>query len=152
MPRFRIGSMMVLVAIAALNFAAIRVASNYREPTRDLLVTGALPMANVLVVGLLMGCHYRQSRRFLWGLEVFGSIVTDGPAHGHGPFAALAVVVLTVEGAAVRRGRLVLGHLNRWRLAPGHSWHVLSSGLELDLVKPTRPDHVASRTKVGVVR
>jgi hypothetical protein len=71
-PRFRIGSIMVLVALAALNFGVIRLVSGFRVASRLLLTTGVLPMANVLVVGLLIGSRYPGSRRFLLGFEAFG--------------------------------------------------------------------------------
>jgi hypothetical protein len=72
-PRFRIVWVMVFVALAALEFGAIRAVMDYRRPTRDSLVVGALPMANFLVVGLLIGHRRRGSRRFLLGFEVFGT-------------------------------------------------------------------------------
>lgn len=64
---------MVLVALAALEFGAIRAVMDYRGPTRDSLVVGALPMAHILVVGLLVGHRRRGSRRFLLGFEILGT-------------------------------------------------------------------------------
>jgi hypothetical protein len=69
-PRFRIAWVMVAVAIAALDFAAIRALPGY--PSGELVLLGALPMANVLAVGLLIGLRHRGSRSFLLGFEVFG--------------------------------------------------------------------------------
>ena len=71
-PRFRIAWLMVLVAIAALNFGAIRVFSYYTY-FYPLVCAGSLPMANVLVAGLLIGCRHRENRQFLLGFEAFGA-------------------------------------------------------------------------------
>ena len=69
-PRFRIAWVMVFVAIAALDFTAIRVVSDNGDLTSSLLGLGGLPMANILAVGLLMGQQDRDSRPFLsWGLR-----------------------------------------------------------------------------------
>ncbi len=70
-PRFRIAEVMAFVAIAALNFAAIRAVWEYKP--YDLLATGALPTANVLLVGLLIAIRRRASRPFLLGFEAFGA-------------------------------------------------------------------------------
>lgn len=72
-PRFRIVWVMGFVALAALEFGAIRAVTDYRGTTRDSLAVGALPMANLLVVGLLVGLRCPGSRRFLLGFEVFGT-------------------------------------------------------------------------------
>ena len=86
-PRIRIAWVMVAVAVAALNFGAIRAWSqlrighglgpkgrivSYINNTVDELVIGALPMANVLVIGLLLGQRHSASRPFLLGFETFG--------------------------------------------------------------------------------
>jgi hypothetical protein len=71
-PRFRIAEVMAFVAIAALNFTAIRAVWEYKP--YDLLAIGALPTANVLVVGLLIAYRRRGSRPFLLGFEAFGAI------------------------------------------------------------------------------
>jgi hypothetical protein len=63
---------MVAVAIAALDFAAIRAFFDISEV--GLLVLGALPMANVLAVGTLIGLRHPGSRPFLLGFEAFGAI------------------------------------------------------------------------------
>jgi hypothetical protein len=63
---------MVLVALAALNLGAMRAVSGFRGFTRSLLTTGVLPMANVLIAGLLIGRRYPGSRRFVLGFEAFG--------------------------------------------------------------------------------
>jgi hypothetical protein len=72
--RFRIAWVMVLVAFAALDLAAIRAVVDHRGSTRYLLGIGAIPMANVLVAGLLVGRWRRESRRFLIGFEAFGAM------------------------------------------------------------------------------
>jgi hypothetical protein len=72
--RFRITWLMILVAIAALNFGAIRALSEYRGPiAAGHLAIGGFPMANALAVGLLIGHRRRGNRRFLWGFEAFGA-------------------------------------------------------------------------------
>ena len=78
-PRFRIAWVMVAVAIAALDFAAIRTLlprhANVLDDQRGMcLLLGALPMANVLAVGMLIGQRRPASRPFLTGFEVFGAM------------------------------------------------------------------------------
>jgi hypothetical protein len=95
MPRLPIASVMLAVAIAALDFGAIRALADFQDASRalilrhprdpveferivnnrtraDLLVTGALPMGNLLAVCLLAN-RRRRSRPFLRGFEVFGA-------------------------------------------------------------------------------
>ena len=74
-PRFRIAWLMVAVAIAALDFAAI--GAILGSGTGDFgifLLLGALPMANVLAVGILIGQRRPGSRPFLLGFEAFGAM------------------------------------------------------------------------------
>ncbi len=71
-PRFRIAWVMVGIAIAALDFAAIR--AMHGHPEIGLLGLGALPMANVLVVGSLVAQQRPGSRPFLLGFGVFGAM------------------------------------------------------------------------------
>jgi hypothetical protein len=66
--------MMALVAIAALEFWAIRALVEFESQTGELLVWGGLPMANILAVGLLIGQRRLRSRPFVIGFEVFGAI------------------------------------------------------------------------------
>src|SRR6478672_4394888 len=70
---------MVAVGIAALDFVAIRAFLGHRTNVLDeqrgiLLLLGALPMANVLAVGMLIGQRRPASRPFLLGFEVFGAM------------------------------------------------------------------------------
>jgi hypothetical protein len=70
---------MVAVAITALDFGAIRALlprhANVLDDQRDiLLLLGALPMANVLAVGMLIGHRRPGSRPFLMGFEAFGAM------------------------------------------------------------------------------
>jgi hypothetical protein len=74
-PRFRIAWIMVAVAIAAVDFGLIRASLGPRAILAvELLIIGALPMANVLVVGILIARQRLKSRPFLLGFEVFGAI------------------------------------------------------------------------------
>ena len=72
-PRFPIAWVMVVVAIAALDFGAIRTFLDPQSDTKG-LVFGALPMANVLLVGLLTARYRPRSRSYLLGFEAFGAI------------------------------------------------------------------------------
>ncbi len=68
----RISWLMALVAIAALNFAVIR--PMWFNAFGAMSVIGALPMVNVLAVGLLLGQGHPRSRPFLAGFEVSGTL------------------------------------------------------------------------------
>jgi hypothetical protein len=74
LPRLRIAGVMGFVAIVALNFGAIRALSGFAPDHSDYLTLGALPMADILVVGLLIAQQYPQSRPFFLGFEVFGAM------------------------------------------------------------------------------
>jgi hypothetical protein len=70
---------MVAVAIAALDFLAIRgfldtPVSTLDGETAGFLLMGALPTANVLGVAILVGLRRRGSSPFLLGFVVFGAI------------------------------------------------------------------------------
>src|SRR5690242_12050916 len=76
---------MVFVAAIALEFGAIRAlwemqlraninGSHQLSLMIGALALGAIPMANVLAVGLLIGLWGRDGRPFLWGFETFGAI------------------------------------------------------------------------------
>jgi hypothetical protein len=74
-PCFRIAWIMVAVAIIAVDFGAIRAATGAGTWLAvGLLLVGALPMANVLVVGMLIARQRLRSRPFLLGFEGFGAI------------------------------------------------------------------------------
>ena len=74
MPRFRIAWVMVFVALAALNFAVFRSAGDAHSKTGVLLALGAIPMASVLAIGLIIGYRRHGSRPFLPGFESFGAM------------------------------------------------------------------------------
>jgi hypothetical protein len=95
---------MGVVAIAALNFGVIRVLSDFKTANNndkhimliiDALGTGAIPMANILAVGLII-LRRRGSRPFLSGFEAFGA-------------AALALYVV---GAIFFTEELVMPYVN----------------------------------------
>jgi hypothetical protein len=70
---------MVAVAIAALDFGAIRALlarhANVLDDQRGMcLLLGALPMTNVLAVAMLVGQRRPGSRPFLMGFEAFGAM------------------------------------------------------------------------------
>jgi hypothetical protein len=71
--RFPIAWLMVIVALAALDFGAFRAALDHANGPHVLLCVVALPMANALVLGLLIGRRHRGSHRFLVGFEAFGA-------------------------------------------------------------------------------
>jgi hypothetical protein len=73
-PRFRIAWVMVFVALAALNFAVFRAAMDAPSIIGVLLALGAMPMATVLAIGLIIGYRRHGSRPFLLGFESFGAV------------------------------------------------------------------------------
>jgi hypothetical protein len=82
-PSFQTNTLMIVIAIVAINFAVFRAwyfaRSDYwitRESfvRLELLVKGAVPMANVLVVGFLIGLRRHRSSPFLRGFLVFGAV------------------------------------------------------------------------------
>jgi hypothetical protein len=74
-PRFRIAWIMVAVAIAGINFWGLREFLDRRPRNVGILLFfGALPVANVLVVGMLIARNRLGSRPFLLGFEVFGAL------------------------------------------------------------------------------
>jgi hypothetical protein len=73
-PRIRIASIMVVVAVVALNLVPIRALLGFRSLMGELLILGALPMANVLAVGLLIGKRRPGNRPFLLGFVPFGAM------------------------------------------------------------------------------
>ena len=73
-PRIRIAWVMVFVALAALDFTVLRAALDDPSPQCPLLTLGAMPMATVLAIGLLIGHRRLGSRPFLLGFESFGAL------------------------------------------------------------------------------
>jgi hypothetical protein len=73
-PGFRIAWVMVFVALAALNFAVFRTAADAHSITGILFAMGAMPMATVLAIGLIIGYRRHGSRPFLLGFESFGAM------------------------------------------------------------------------------
>ena len=73
-PRFRIAWVMGVIAIIAVEFAVIRIALDNYSPIVELLVLGALPMTNVLAIGVLVGHLRHADRAFLLGFELFGAV------------------------------------------------------------------------------
>lgn len=72
--RFRIVWVMLAIAIAALDLEATRGGLESNSHAGEILVLGALPMVNVLAVGLLIGYRRRGSRPFFLGFEAFGAM------------------------------------------------------------------------------
>jgi hypothetical protein len=73
-PRFSFVWVMAFVALAALNFAVFRAAGDAHSKTGVLLAVGAMPMASVLAIGLIIGYRRHGSRPFLLGFESFGAV------------------------------------------------------------------------------
>jgi hypothetical protein len=80
-PRLRIAEIMAVVALLALDLgivqALLKIAFSEIRPSSDmawLLILGALPMANILAIGLLICRRHRRGRLFLVGFVVFGAI------------------------------------------------------------------------------
>jgi hypothetical protein len=74
--RFQIGRLMAIVAIIALNLMALRQLAESRSRYSaflEMCVVGALPMANILVIGGFMIMKQREPRSFLLGFEFFGA-------------------------------------------------------------------------------
>jgi hypothetical protein len=103
LPRFRISIswLMVAIAIAALNFAAIQASFEFEWHMGELLTLGAIPMANVLAVGMLIGVHRLRNLPFLLGFEAFG--ITGLPQYVY-----LAISSPTSHGAIDSYVRLLL--------------------------------------------
>lgn len=62
---------MIVIALIAIDFAAIRTLVGFS--TGELLILGALPMANILAVCALIS-QRRRSRPFLLGFVTFGAV------------------------------------------------------------------------------
>jgi hypothetical protein len=78
-PRFRITWLMVLVALAALNFGAIRFWYQLRFDGNavnnwvEVLTCGTLPMSNFLAFSIVVSLRRPETCPFLWGFEAFGA-------------------------------------------------------------------------------
>ncbi len=113
LPRFRIASIMVAVAIASIHFAAFPGLFD-AGLGGVLLAFGALPMADVLIVGTLIARKRPGSRPFLLGFEVFGAL-------------ALVLYIVAVSFSGIQVGllnrylSLVLGPL-RTVIQPDGPW------------------------------
>ncbi|WP_435010666.1 hypothetical protein P12x_001945 [Tundrisphaera lichenicola] len=81
--RFEISSLMVLIAIFAIDLWTIQTCYARPGPSQgltpinlvnqiDLLVRGALPMANILAIGLILGLRRQKIHPSLPGFEAFG--------------------------------------------------------------------------------
>jgi hypothetical protein len=91
-PRFRIGWLMVAIAIVALDFGAIKSGLRSNSDAAGFLILGALPMANVLAVGFLIGRRCPNSRLFLLGFEAFGAVALV-------PYSAFVCLSPDLEGS-----------------------------------------------------
>jgi amino acid permease len=74
--RFRTAWLMIFIALAAFNFAAVRNALDNPDLVGQLLAFGFMPMASILTIGLLVGFLRRFSRPYLLGFESFGAIAS----------------------------------------------------------------------------
>jgi hypothetical protein len=70
----RITWMMAFVAVAVLDFGAIWALIGFDSLEASSLLLGALPMANVLAVAILIGQRRPGSRPFFLGFEAFGAM------------------------------------------------------------------------------
>jgi hypothetical protein len=73
-PRIRIAWVMVAIAFLAIDFTVMRALLEYPSPMGEELLFGALPMANVLAVALVIAQQRPRSRPFLLGFELLGVI------------------------------------------------------------------------------
>ena len=100
-PRVPIAWVMLFTAVAAVDLAAIRTVFEHPGPVGFLLATGALPMANLLGFGLMVGCLHRGSRPFLLGFEIVGALA----------LAFYVSVLLTPSDQESVPGLIVFGYL-----------------------------------------
>lgn len=104
--RFRIASIMVVVAVIALDFGMIREMPAIGPQTSELLVPGALPMATVLPVILLIRQRRPENRPFILGFVLFGAtalgifvtLARSLPREMAMPFTPLFVYLLQIIG------------------------------------------------------
>jgi hypothetical protein len=69
LPRFTTGTVMVVVALVAVDSAAVL---TDLHPRAQFILNGSLPALNLLLVGILALLRRDSSRRFLIGFEVGG--------------------------------------------------------------------------------
>jgi hypothetical protein len=65
---------MILVALAAVNFAVLRMVLASQSVTSELMAVGVMPIASVLTIGLMIGYRHPRHRAFLLGFEIFGAM------------------------------------------------------------------------------
>src|SRR3954467_15960027 len=101
--RLRIAGLMALVALAALNLGVMRALLEFRTHEVQSWLLGALPMANVLAVSVLIGLLWPGSRPFLGGFVAFGAvalsfyIAVESSCDHEAVYPWLAPVVRTLE-------------------------------------------------------
>jgi hypothetical protein len=95
---------MVAIAIAALNFGAIKSGLRMNSEAADYLIMGALPIANVLAIGFLIGRRRPNIRLFLLGFEAFGGMALV-------LYSAFVCLSPDVDGPLLRYLSLMLGHM-----------------------------------------
>jgi hypothetical protein len=95
---------MVAVAVAALDFSAIRVCLDAPSRWGVGFLLGVLPMVNVLGVGLLISQHRPQARPFLLGFEIFGAMALS-------LYVALTILLTDPGGASKTYGDLIHWYL-----------------------------------------
>jgi hypothetical protein len=75
-PRFSIGSLMILVLVAALDAVAVRTLLRGISPSVNLALLGAVPMTNLLVLACFpwarRGPRRAEARPLWFGFELFG--------------------------------------------------------------------------------
>jgi hypothetical protein len=121
-PGFRIAWMMVFVAIAALDFGAIRALLGIESRMANALLLGVLPMVNVLAGSILVGQRNPGSRPFLLGFVAFGAMAL-----------ALCVVLSLIRDAKVLEAyvtlssepwEIVIRHAPRFNTTPGLAFFI----------------------------
>jgi hypothetical protein len=75
-PRVQLGWIMILIALVAIDLGVLRENLLYSGWTGRLLVQGTLPMANALVIGLLISRRRPKTRTFFLGFGAVGMIAS----------------------------------------------------------------------------
>jgi hypothetical protein len=91
---------MVAVAFAALNFGAIRACFDSPFAWNEVVLLGALPMANVLGLGLVIALQSPKCRPFLLGFVTFGAAALA-------LYVALLILLTDPSGASTTYGDLI---------------------------------------------